>query len=144
MLKRIEIPIIFALHDLTQRDAAALMPIDYAVMASESARQHYPPMTALLAEIDALAKRMHDWSSSAPPWRPAEVCQATIGRLGSRLPMISISCLRRGDMKLLILASIRSKRISDGIFFMSEGLLRWRGVLLFGRGKVESQPCRPT
>ncbi len=39
----------------------------------------------LLAEIDALARRLEDWSRGAPPWRPAETCQAIIGRLAGRL-----------------------------------------------------------
>ena len=44
----------------------------------------------LLAEIDALAKRLEDWSRRAPPWRPAETCQAIIARLASRLNSLRI------------------------------------------------------
>jgi energy-coupling factor transporter ATP-binding protein EcfA2 len=39
----------------------------------------------LLAEIDALARRLEDWSRFAPPWRPAETCRAIIDRLADRL-----------------------------------------------------------
>ena len=44
----------------------------------------------LLAEIDALARRLQDWSRLAPPWRPAETCQAIIGRLEGRLRSLRI------------------------------------------------------
>jgi len=44
----------------------------------------------LLAEIDALARRLQDWSRSAPPWRPAETCQAIIGRLTGRLNSLRV------------------------------------------------------
>jgi len=44
----------------------------------------------LLAEIDALARRLEDWSQSAPPWRPAETCRAIIGRLAGRLNSLRI------------------------------------------------------
>jgi hypothetical protein len=44
----------------------------------------------LLAEIDAQTKRLEEWSHKAPPWRPAELCQAIIGRLGSRLSALRI------------------------------------------------------
>jgi energy-coupling factor transporter ATP-binding protein EcfA2 len=44
----------------------------------------------LLAEIDALAKRLQDWSRTGLTWRPAEMCRAVIGRLDSRLSAIRI------------------------------------------------------
>jgi len=44
----------------------------------------------LLAEIDALARRLEDWSRSAPAWRPAETCRAIIDRLGGRLNSLRI------------------------------------------------------
>jgi energy-coupling factor transporter ATP-binding protein EcfA2 len=44
----------------------------------------------LLAEIDALARRLDDWSRGFPPWRPAETCQAVIGRLAGRLNSLRI------------------------------------------------------
>jgi hypothetical protein len=44
----------------------------------------------LLAEIDALARRLNDWSRHAPPWRPAETCQAIIGRLAGRLNSLRV------------------------------------------------------
>ncbi|MEI8374604.1 MAG: hypothetical protein WCJ35_17400 [Planctomycetota bacterium] len=44
----------------------------------------------LLAEIDALAKRLEGWSRCAPPWRAAETCQAVIGRLAGRLNSLRI------------------------------------------------------
>ena len=44
----------------------------------------------LLAEIDALARRLRDWSRSAPPWRPAETCQAIIERLAGRLNSLRV------------------------------------------------------
>ena len=44
----------------------------------------------LLAEIDALARRMEDWSRSAPSWRPAETCRAIIERLAGRLNSLRI------------------------------------------------------
>ena len=44
----------------------------------------------LLAEIEPLARRLEDWSHSAPPWRPAETCQAIIGRLAGRLSGLRI------------------------------------------------------
>jgi hypothetical protein len=44
----------------------------------------------LLAEIDALARRLEDWSRSAPPWRPAETCQAVIRRLADRLGSLRV------------------------------------------------------
>jgi len=44
----------------------------------------------LLAEIDALASRLHDWSHSAPPWRPAETCRAIMDRLAGRLSALRI------------------------------------------------------
>ena len=44
----------------------------------------------LLAEIDALAKRLEDWSRSRPPWRPAETCRAIIDRLAGRLNSLRI------------------------------------------------------
>jgi hypothetical protein len=51
LLKRLDIPIVFAPHDLTHRGAAALMPIDYAVVPSESARRHYWETLGLACEI---------------------------------------------------------------------------------------------
>ena len=44
----------------------------------------------LLAEIDALARRLDDWSRHAPPWRPAETCQAIVGRLAGRLNSLRV------------------------------------------------------
>jgi energy-coupling factor transporter ATP-binding protein EcfA2 len=44
----------------------------------------------LLAEIDALARRLDEWSRRAPPWRPAETCQAIIGRLAGRLNSLRV------------------------------------------------------
>ena len=44
----------------------------------------------LLAEIDALARRLEDWSLRAPRWRPAETCQAIIKRLASRLNSLRV------------------------------------------------------
>ncbi len=44
----------------------------------------------LLAEIDALARRLEDWSRLAPPWRPAETCRAVIGRLTDRLNSLRV------------------------------------------------------
>ncbi len=44
----------------------------------------------LLAEIDALARRLDDWSCHAPPWRPAETCQAIVGRLAGRLNSLRV------------------------------------------------------
>ncbi len=44
----------------------------------------------LLAEIDALARRLEDWSRHAPPWRPAETCQAIVGRLAGRLNSLRV------------------------------------------------------
>ncbi len=44
----------------------------------------------LLAEIDALARRLEDWSRSAPPWRPAETCQAIVSRLAGRLSSLRV------------------------------------------------------
>jgi hypothetical protein len=44
----------------------------------------------LLAEIDALARRLANWSRSAPAWRPAETCQAIIDRLAGRLDTLRI------------------------------------------------------
>ncbi len=44
----------------------------------------------LLAEIDALARRLGDWSRSAPAWRPAETCQAINDRLAGRLDSLRI------------------------------------------------------
>jgi hypothetical protein len=44
----------------------------------------------LLAEIDNLARRLQDWSRSAPPWRPAETRQAMIDRLSGRLSSLRV------------------------------------------------------
>lgn len=44
----------------------------------------------LLAEIDALARRLERWSQSAPDWRPAETCRAIIERLAGRLAGLRI------------------------------------------------------
>src|SRR5271157_3238497 len=55
----------------------------------------------ILAEIDALARRLEDWSRDAPPWRPAETCQAIIGRLAGRL-----NCLRIRLESPLIVATL--------------------------------------
>ena len=44
----------------------------------------------LLAEIDALARRLGNWSGSAPAWRPAETCQAIMDRLAGRLDTLRI------------------------------------------------------
>ena len=44
----------------------------------------------LLAEIDALATRLQEWSHSAPLWRPAQTCQAIIGRLAGRLNSLRV------------------------------------------------------
>ncbi len=44
----------------------------------------------LLAEIDALARRLEAWSRAAPPWRPAETCRAIIDRLTGRLNSLRI------------------------------------------------------
>ena len=44
----------------------------------------------LLAEIDALARRLANWSRSAPAWRPGEMCQAIIDRLAGRLDTLRI------------------------------------------------------
>jgi hypothetical protein len=44
----------------------------------------------LLAEIDALARRLEKWSQSAPVWRPADVCQAILNRLGHRLGSLRV------------------------------------------------------
>src|SRR5208283_4052848 len=55
----------------------------------------------LLAEIDALARRLGDWSRSAPQWRPAETCQAIIDRLAGRL-----NCLRIRLESPLIVATL--------------------------------------
>jgi hypothetical protein len=44
----------------------------------------------LLAEIDALARRLENWSQSAPAWRPAETCRAIIDRLAGRLNSLRI------------------------------------------------------
>ena len=41
LLRRLDIPIVFALYDLTRNDARAFLPFDYVVVPSESARQHY-------------------------------------------------------------------------------------------------------
>ena len=44
----------------------------------------------LLAEIDALARRLGNWSRTAPAWRPAETCQAVMDRLSGRLDTLRI------------------------------------------------------
>jgi len=44
----------------------------------------------LLAEIDALARRLETWSRSAPPWRPAETCRAILDRLAGRLGSLRV------------------------------------------------------
>ena len=44
----------------------------------------------LLAEVDTLARRLSNWSRSAPEWRPAETCRAIIDRLAGRLDTLRI------------------------------------------------------
>ena len=44
----------------------------------------------LLGEIDALARRLENWSHSAPAWRPAETCRAITDRLAGRLGTLRI------------------------------------------------------
>jgi glycosyltransferase involved in cell wall biosynthesis len=51
LLKRLDIPIVFALHDLTHRDAMAFLPFDYVVVPSESARQHYWTTMGLACQV---------------------------------------------------------------------------------------------
>ena len=51
LLKRLDIPIVFALHDLTHHDTAALAAIDYAVVPSEFARRHYWETLGLACQV---------------------------------------------------------------------------------------------
>ncbi len=44
----------------------------------------------LLAEVDALSARLQRWSDSAPPWQPAEACQALVRRLAQRADWLRI------------------------------------------------------
>jgi hypothetical protein len=44
----------------------------------------------LLAEIDAIARRLEGWSRSAPAWRPAETCSAIVDRLLHRLDSLRV------------------------------------------------------
>ena len=44
----------------------------------------------LLAEVDALSARLQRWSESAPPWQPAEACQALVRRLAQRADWLRI------------------------------------------------------
>ena len=83
----------------------------------------------LLAEIDALARRLDDWSHSAPPWRPAETCQAIIGRLAGRL-----NSLRIRLESPLIVATLGGYRNRQELADQRPG----RG----GTGPIGSQPAK--
>ncbi len=51
LLKRLDIPIVFSLHDLTHCDAAAFAAIDYAIVPSEIARRHYWNTLGLACQV---------------------------------------------------------------------------------------------
>ncbi len=44
----------------------------------------------VLAEVDALVARLHDWAESAPAWDPAEKCRALVRRLADRAASLRV------------------------------------------------------
>jgi len=93
----------------------------------------------LLAEIDALARRLEDWSRSAPPWRPAETCQAIIDRLTGRL-----NCLRIRLESPLVVATLGGTGTGKSSLINA---LAGAELVRSGRGRpTTTQPallCRP-
>ena len=51
LLKRLDIPIVFALNGLTHNNTAMLNAIDYAVVPSEFARRHYWETLGLACQV---------------------------------------------------------------------------------------------
>lgn len=69
LLKRLDIPIVFALHDLTHSNPAAFTPFDYVVVPSESARQHYWQTLGLACQVLPPVARAAEHERLTPIYR---------------------------------------------------------------------------